>query len=338
MLCHKPPGGREKALSHPGRSRKLLSGLAALLFATSCSTTQAVRILAQPEASASSRAPSEGIENGRSSFSLSLAATSEPASSNAIEQPETPRLPPGFATLLRRDARHFATAPLHWTRSDWTKFGIGALAVGGVLLLDDEVRQTVERNSNGTTRRLADTVEPFGSEYSWGLLGAFFLTGRYLNNEKARAVAEDGLTSSLIAAGVITPILKESIGRRRPSQTEETFAVGKGGVSFPSGHATQAFAIASVIASHYDSPWVRIAAYGLAGLVGWSRMEHNAHHASDVLAGALIGTVVGKTVVRLHKTERLSISLAPSVNPRSPGVALSLRTGLSDVIKFFRDD
>lgn len=270
-------------------------------------------------------------------FSLSLSALPEPAPSSVAQPDSVPR-PSRILTILKRDSQYFATAPLHWGRSDWTKLGIGVLAVGGVMLLDGELRRSVERNSNDTTRQVADIVGPLGEEYSFAVLGAFFLSGRYLNNEKAKAVAEDGLTSSLIAAGVITPILKATIGRERPSQSSDPFAVGNGGRSFPSGHATQAFAIASVIASHYESPWVQVAAYGLAGLVGWSRMEHNAHYASDVLAGALIGTVVGRTVVRLHSNERLSIAVAPPVNPRTAGLALTFRTDLRDVIGFFRND
>jgi len=135
-------------------------------------------------------------------------------------------------------------------------------------------------------------------------------------------VAEDGLASSLIAAGVISPILKLTVSRARPSQAESTFDRDRGGMSFPSGHATQAFAVASVIAAHYDSPWVKVAAYGLAGLVGLARMEQGEHFASDVLAGALIGTAVGNAVVRFHDSERLHISFAPSMNPRAHGAAL----------------
>lgn len=243
----------------------------------------------------------------------------------------------GYALLLKNDAQQIATAPLRWERSDWMKLGIGVLAVGGVALLDKELRGSVKSGSNGTTRSIARAVEPFGSEYSWGVLGAFFLGGKLLDDDKAMAVAEDGLASSLIASGAITPLLKVTLGRRRPNQTPDTYSLGGGGTSFPSGHATQAFAIASVVASHYDSLWVKVGAYGLASLVGWSRMEQRAHYASDVLAGALIGIVVGKAVVRLHESQRFRISAAPSVNPSSRGVALTFGAGLDDVLRFFKD-
>jgi membrane-associated phospholipid phosphatase len=246
--------------------------------------------------------------------------------------------PAGFPGLLAHDASQIATAPLGWNRSDWTKFGIGIAAVGGALLIDEELRRSIERNSNGTTRSVADAVRPFGEEYSWGVLGGFYLAGTVFHDDRAKAVAEDSLASSLIAAGVITPLLKATVGRNRPQETQSLFTRSEDGRSFPSGHTTQAFAIASVIASHYESPWIQTAAYTLAGLVGWSRMEHNAHFASDVLAGALIGTVVGRTVVRLHETERLHITAAPSVNPASPGVALTFQTNLGDFLRLFRRD
>ena len=78
--------------------------------------------------------------------------------------------------------------------------------------------------------------------------------------------------------------------------------------SFPSGHTTQAFAVASVIAEHYDPLWIKIASYGVAVMVGYARMEENAHFASDVLAGAIIGTVVGRSVVHFNHDKRYEVS------------------------------
>jgi membrane-associated phospholipid phosphatase len=74
--------------------------------------------------------------------------------------------------------------------------------------------------------------------------------------------------------------------------------------SFPSGHATGAFTFASVIASHYQSPWVDATAYGIAGLVGVARIRLDAHWTSDVLAGAVIGTLIGRHVVELNRRLR----------------------------------
>lgn len=60
--------------------------------------------------------------------------------------------------------------------------------------------------------------------------------------------------------------------------------------SFPSGHASAAFFAAALLR---DSPWSP-AYYGLAALVASSRVHVGVHHASDVLAGAAIGVVLGE--------------------------------------------
>ncbi|HEX6159043.1 MAG TPA: phosphatase PAP2 family protein [Thermoanaerobaculia bacterium] len=76
--------------------------------------------------------------------------------------------------------------------------------------------------------------------------------------------------------------------------------------SFPSNHATQAFAVATVIARHYEERrWVRWLAYGVATGVGFARIYHDDHHTSDVIAGAAIGTFVGHTVVTTNQKWRV---------------------------------
>lgn len=301
-----------------------------LLLTAACSTIDSSRAPSAPVASAApatfqtDQVPTLRLSSGTAPLSFTAG------------QPEGVEIPRGFASLLRSDVLHLATAPLGWDRSQWAKAGAATALVGGVILFDESIRYDIGRNSNSTTQKIAGKVGPLGAEYSWGVLGGFYLAGKYLHNEKARAVAQEGLISSLIAAGAITPLLKSTIGRSRPSQTEGTFVAGNGGASFPSGHTTQAFAIASVIASHYDSRVVKTVAYGLAGAVGWARMENNAHYGSDVVAGALIGTLVGRTVVRLHEDERFSFEASPSLDASRPGMALTLRTSSSELLGLIR--
>ena len=70
--------------------------------------------------------------------------------------------------------------------------------------------------------------------------------------------------------------------------------------SFPSGHASQAFAVATAIAENYPVWWVQTLCYGGAGLVGYARIEQNDHYASDVVAGSLLGWAVARAVVHRH--------------------------------------
>ncbi len=69
----------------------------------------------------------------------------------------------------------------------------------------------------------------------------------------------------------------------------------------PSGHTTVAFAAATVLAEQYPSLMVAIPAYGVAGLVGFSRVYANQHWTSDVLVGAMLGTAVAHTLRRRHR-------------------------------------
>lgn len=96
---------------------------------------------------------------------------------------------------------------------------------------------------------------------------------------------------------VVTRSLKFVSGRRRPSGGRE---------SLPSGHASAAFASASVLGSHFG-PKVAIPAYAAAGFIGWTRVRDNAHWLTDVIIGGAIGAAVGQTVTRGHRTTSWAI-------------------------------
>jgi membrane-associated phospholipid phosphatase len=132
---------------------------------------------------------------------------------------------------------------------------------------------------------------------------------------KWRDVEDLGLhgLEAVAVSGAVTALLKGVAGRARPYVSADTsshdFRFGRGFThggyeSFPSGHATAAFAAASVVTSESERWWphgiwlVAPAMYGGATLVGLSRMYNNAHWASDVAVGAAIGTFSGIKVVR----------------------------------------
>lgn len=228
--------------------------------------------------------------------------------------------------LVGSDVQEVFTAPTDWNQNDWLKVGGIAAGVGLAFALDENIRDAVQRNRNSSVDKVFDAIEPFGAEYSWGVLAAFYLGGEVFNNPKARSVALDGLSASFIASGLITQPMKFSTGRSRPHEAQgayhfEPFGAGLNS-SFPSGHTTQAFAVATVIAEHYDSFWVRFTSYTLASAVGYARMNNDGHWASDVVAGAAIGTFVGHVVVHFNEKHR-QVSLLPIIGPDLQGVQLT---------------
>jgi membrane-associated phospholipid phosphatase len=230
--------------------------------------------------------------------------------------------------LLGDDTKSILTSPVRWDRRDWLEAGILAATIVGSSSLDHGTRIIAQRNRTRSLDSFSKQFEKLGAEYSFVVLAGFEAASLLDdNNVRARAVVVDGLSSSLIASGIITPVLKYSIGRVRSNSTYATyqFKPFSNNASFPSGHATQAFAIASVIAADYPEEWwVQVVAYGAAGVVGLARIEQNAHFASDVVAGAIIGTVVGRAVVARHnKAMPHAMTVSPLIDGRQVGLVCS---------------
>lgn len=233
---------------------------------------------------------------------------------------------PSFPRLVLDDVKHVVTAPARWDRNDWSTVGWSSAAVvGTALVIDHRWRDEMRRhapNNNPAIRQ----VERLGAQYSPAVVGGFLAVGALSGDDNTLETGEDMFSASLIASGIVTPTIKLLFGRARPRNNMGVNyfkPFSKANASFPSGHTTEAFALASVIAGHY-APWVGYVAYGLAGTVGLARTYHDAHFASDVLAGAMIGTAVGRAVVRYNDKRRghgeMKMALVPQLAPGMVGV------------------
>ena len=92
---------------------------------------------------------------------------------------------------------------------------------------------------------------------------------------------------------IISETLKTTINRTRPAITypADVFPYRvMTARSFPSGHASLSFAVATGLTLQFRKWWVAVPAYLWAGSVCYSRMYLGVHYPSDVLAGAVIGT------------------------------------------------
>ena len=261
---------------------------------------------------------------------LGLAPCSDEALGQAPEAAEAESAP-GIGTIALKDTLATLGAPLHWSGKNWLVFGgiaAGVAAVG--FAFDTPMRDKTQEHQTSTLDELTKVVEPFGAGYSWAVIGAYGIAGFAFHDPDARDIFFDSAIASLLASGIITPTLKFVIGRERPNQSVSSTAFhpfSGSDNSFPSGHATQAFAVASVISAHSDRVWVSVTAYTIAGLVGFARIYHNAHWTSDVAAGAIIGTFVGRGVVALNKKLRsgeskVHVAFAPFVTDRVRGASV----------------
>ena len=108
---------------------------------------------------------------------------------------------------------------------------------------------------------------------------------------------------------IVQTVLKDTTMRLRPvrypasgwfatSSSPTSYIRGNG--SFPSGHSIEAFAVATIVARQYrNHRWVPYVAYGLATVVGFSRLTLNVHFLSDVFVGGALGYSISRfTVLR----------------------------------------
>lgn len=135
------------------------------------------------------------------------------------------------------------------------------------------------------------------------LIGAGYLVGRWRGDDRL-AEASSLSAEALLSAGLYSTVLKALTERTRPAGGgrgdffEYQAPAGQVGGSFPSGHATGAFTVATVFAGTYaDHRWVPWVAYGTAGLIGTSRIALARHFPSDVLVGAMLGHSIGRMVL-----------------------------------------
>jgi membrane-associated phospholipid phosphatase len=106
--------------------------------------------------------------------------------------------------------------------------------------------------------------------------------------------------ASDVAAQLLSLGLRDWIGRRRPPlvypEPKALVHVPHSG-SFPSGHATSAFACATVIA--WRAPRLAFPAFLLAGAIAWSRVYVGVHWPLDVVGGAALGILIATALLML---------------------------------------
>jgi membrane-associated phospholipid phosphatase len=237
-------------------------------------------------------------------FSINTAAQTSGAKDHSKTSVTTPpSLEKKFFVNILKDQRAIWTSPFHLHGNDakW----LAPLGLSTIALIATDRRtsgELVEHGDNLNRLRISHNVSRLGSTYATaGLAGALYLTGRASHNNRLR---ETGLLSAeaLIDSGILVTALKAASQRQRPPVDHSSGEFFDGGHSFPSGHASSAWSVATVIVQEYGRhrPLVQVAAYGLASAVSLSRYTGRNHFLSDVLLGSAIGYATGRYVYRKH--------------------------------------
>jgi hypothetical protein len=202
-----------------------------------------------------------------------------------------------FARNFVADQKGFWTSPLKLRLDDaqWLLPLAGAMTV--VVLSDTDIERKLPTNASFIKR--SQTFSDYGAVGYAGTVASAYLWSRATHNDHMREMAvlsgEAALNSLLITEGI-----KYIAGRNRPLENDGTGRFLNGGSSFPSGHSSTAWAIASVIAREYPGPLTQLLAYGGAAAISAARVTGRQHFTSDVLVGGAIGWFVGRQVYNAH--------------------------------------
>lgn len=198
------------------------------------------------------------------------------------------------------DAKDQILAPLHWDAVDWLR--AGAIASGEVILIyggeDKNIQQFAQNIRSPFTNTIENIIgDPYGSGLDAGIIvGGSYIYGCLAHKDKPKLFAMMA-AKSIVIAGVTSTVVKYIAERHRPYQDSPPNPENWDGpmgnfshVSFPSGHTTVAFSLATMIALEYPKPIIiPILAYGFATCTAFGRINGNFHWGSDVLMGACIG-------------------------------------------------
>jgi membrane-associated phospholipid phosphatase len=123
---------------------------------------------------------------------------------------------------------------------------------------------------------------------------------------------------SIAGAAALSVATKHVVGRARPNEGLGQWGrtTDRSNASFPSNHATVAFAAVTPFAQEYDAPWL----YGLAAAGSLGRTAGREHWVSDVVAGGVLGMAVGGWLWQAQRTDTRS-NFAVTPGAKSVGVA-----------------
>jgi membrane-associated phospholipid phosphatase len=233
-------------------------------------------------------------------------ADASPPDAADQDKPPTPERT-GLKALLGNLAGDY-THLVH--RDNIVVAAIGGAAAASVHPFDREFNARLRSHYTVVNRAFAPAKYVGNTPEQAALSLGTYAIGRLTASDKASHLGMDLLRAQILTESIVEP-LKLAVGRERPN--------GSNHRSFPSGHAAVTFAGATVLERHLG--WrMSVLGYSVAGYVAASRLHDNVHFLSDVVFGAAVGTIAGRTVTQ-HGRQYWTL-----VPVRVPGgVALMIR-------------
>lgn len=227
--------------------------------------------------------------------------------------------------LLKEDGKsifggvkHSFSRPFYWEKDDWLTFGGIALGTTLLYIYDEETNHYFVNQSEGAPQMLKEIGWYYGSPQNFFMISTgIYGYGLLAKNEKFRHTGVL-ILSSAVATGFLQTVLKNGVGRARPSaglgkSAFNPFSSESYYHSFPSGHSILSFTASHAIAKQFKSIWVKGGIYGVGLIAPISRLWIDAHWLSDVVLGMVISVVVVDSVDNFLKGKKTSKREQPKI-------------------------
>jgi membrane-associated phospholipid phosphatase len=261
---------------------------------------------------------------------LPAAATAQQRDDRQPQQTQTPSTPPqgtgqkvAAAEEPAKPTRSFFPALFHNLGDDVkhiprrnTLYWLGAGAAASLIIhpADDYINNRLSTSDSAKTSFKAGRY--IGSfPVLIGTSAATYIVGRARSSRRGRHLGMDLIEATLLSEG-FTEVIKVSVRRERPIRDDGTRASG---YAFPSGHAAGTFAAATVLQQHLGWRWA-VPTYTIASYVAMSRLADDRHWASDVMAGAAEGIIIGRSVTWHGR----NFYASPMLLPKGGGVMVNV--------------
>ncbi len=171
---------------------------------------------------------------------------------------------------------------------------------------DEDVKNSASVSNGNSQNGFWAIARGYGEIKYWGVGSVLLYSTGLFTREKEIRITGRMLLQGLIYSGITTTFIKVVTGRSRPNITDNQyqfnwFETNNDMQSFPSGHATIAFTVSTVLAERINTWWARVGFYSFAALSAYSRVHDTQHWLSDIVLGSVIGFGSGYFVVNSEK-------------------------------------
>lgn len=195
--------------------------------------------------------------------------------------------------------------------TDWNHVLTLASLVGvsyGISYYDKDIRDyylEVKQDEDKFSYKALSVIDYFGSiPFADGVAVGTYLTGLFIDDEYVRTSGRL-LVESMVLSGFLAISLRVATGRERPFPENNNynfnpFTLKYRNHSFPSGHVTLGFTLATMLSERIDRWWAYTGLYALAGLNALSRIYFVGHWSSDILISAALGSMSAFAILKAN--------------------------------------